>query len=107
MNLQESIRQDLLKFEGFQEEVKEEGSMTSGEDSEYFRAQDAVNMHSVKQKLESVIAELEAVTEWRGKHSHRFFSNGDSAGTGDLYNIANKLKEIDENWDKETELYGM
>jgi hypothetical protein len=43
----------------------------------------------------------------RKKKGHLFFNTGDKAGTGDLYGIKEKLEKIDDEWDDQTELYGM
>ena len=32
--------------------------------------------------------------------------NGDRAGTGNLYNMLEKLENMRDSWDEETELYG-
>ena len=32
---------------------------------------------------------------------------GDKAGTGDLYNMKDKLEQIHDSWEKQTEFYGM
>lgn len=116
-NLVESIRQDLIRFEGFKEEVavdenleaplEEEALVEEPTTPQEWQEADMAKMQHTKAKLEELIAELDADMMWRGKHSRDFFSNGDKAGTGQLGSIIDKLQDINNNWDKDTGLYGM
>jgi hypothetical protein len=45
--------------------------------------------------------------EYRSQNSHLMMRGGDKAGTGDLYNMHDKLKDVLDNWDENTEYYGM
>jgi hypothetical protein len=51
--------------------------------------------------------QLEVAINQRSKFSRELMGNGDKAGTGDLYNMLDRLNKIIEEWDNETELYGM
>jgi len=74
---------------------------------EHFQQADAANMRHAKEMLEKLIRELNVDILWRSHNSDKFFNSGDRAGTGHLQGIADKLQDINKNWDKETELYGM
>ena len=86
------------------ENIDEAGTMTTPEE---WQQADAANMAHAKEKLEKLIRELDVDILWRGHNSDRFFNNGDRAGTGHLESIVDKLRDINKNWDKETQLYGM
>jgi hypothetical protein len=57
--------------------------------------------------LMKTAAQLEVAINQRSKFSRELMGNGDKAGTGDLYNMLDKLNKLIEEWDNETELYGM
>ena len=85
-------------------------SVTEDDDlsAEHFQSQDTANMQNAKEKLEKLIRELDVDILWRGHNSDKFFSGFEErAGVGHLQRIVDKLTDINKNWDKETELYGM
>ena len=86
------------------ENIDEAGGFDTPEE---WQQADAANMRHAKEKLEKLIRELDVFILWRGHNSGRFFNSGDRAGTGHLQGIVDKLQDINKNWDKETELYGM
>ena len=51
--------------------------------------------------------QLEVAIDLRSKFSGELMGMGNKAGTGDLYNLLDKLNELIEDWDNQTELYGM
>ena len=74
---------------------------------DHYRWKNDSQLSIAKDRLEASMKELEHAIQYRAKNSHLFFNTGDKAGTGDLYGIKEKLEKIDDEWDDQTELYGM
>ena len=74
---------------------------------EHYRYVNDSQLSRVQDRLRLTISELDHAIQYRAKNSHLFFNTGDKAGTGDLYGIKDKLEKIDDEWDDQTELYGM
>jgi predicted transcriptional regulator len=79
----------------------------SGHDRQYYRDLDKGQLNHTKSMLMKTAAQLEVAINQRSKFSRELMGNGDKAGTGDLYNMLDKLNKLIEEWDNETELYGM
>ena len=60
-----------------------------------------------KDKLEDCMKQLDYAIQYRAENSHLMLRGGDKAGTGDLYNMKDKLEQIHDSWEKQTEFYGM
>jgi hypothetical protein len=86
--------------ESIEEDDEERGA-------EYYREKDKQHTDYVKAELEEIMSHLDQAITYRYKNSHLFFNSGDKAGTGEMYRMADKLKELHDGWDKSTELYGM
>lgn len=76
-------------------------------DREYYRKQDLGQLNHAKSMLMKTAEQLEVAINLRSKFSKELMTNGNKAGTGDLYNMLDKLNKIIEEWDEQTELYGM
>jgi len=74
---------------------------------EHYRYVNDSQLSRVQDRLRLTISDLDHAIQYRAKNSHLFFNTGDKAGTGDLYGIKEKLEKIDDEWDDQTELYGM
>jgi len=74
---------------------------------DHYRYVNDSQLSRVQDRLRLTISELDHAIQYRAKNSHLFFNGGDKAGTGDLYGIKDKLEKIDDEWDDQTELYGM
>jgi hypothetical protein len=85
--------------------LKEETDEEKG--PEHYRYVNDSQLSRVQDRLRLTISELDHAIQYRAKNSHLFFNTGDKAGTGDLYGIKEKLEKIDDEWDDQTELYGM
>ena len=79
----------------------------SGHDRQYYRDLDKGQLNHTKSMLMKTAAQLEVAINQRSKFSRELMTNGNKAGTGDLYNMLDKLNKLIEEWDNETELYGM
>jgi hypothetical protein len=88
------------KSESVTEDEEEKGP-------EHYRYVNDSQLSRVQDRLRLTISELDHAIQYRAKNSHLFFNTGDKAGTGDLYGIKEKLEKIDDEWDDQTELYGM
>ena len=86
---------------------KAKANEDSGHDRQYYRDQDKGQLNHTKSMLMKTAAQLEVAINQRSKFSRELMGNGDKAGTGDLYNMLDKLNKLIEEWDNETELYGM
>ena len=76
-------------------------------DREYYRDLDKGQLNHTKSMLMKTAGQLEVAINQRSKFSRELMTNGNRAGTGDLYNMLDKLNKLIEEWDNETELYGM
>ena len=85
--------------------LKEETDEEKG--PEHYRYVNDSQLSRVQDRLRLTISDLDHAIQYRAKNSHLFFNTGDKAGTGDLYGIKEKLEKIDDEWDDQTELYGM
>lgn len=94
----------LEKVGSVTDSVKEAGALDTPEE---WQQADKANMDHARLQLQKLIRELDVDILWRGENSREFFNNGDRAGTGQLGSIVDKLRDINKNWDKETQLYGM
>ena len=74
---------------------------------EHHRWKNDSQLSRSKGHLEDTIKTLEMAIEYRSQNSHLMMRGGDKAGTGDLYNMHDKLKDVLDNWDENTEYYGM
>ena len=74
---------------------------------EHHRWKNDSQLSRSKGHLEDTIKTLEMAIEYRSQNSHLMMRGGDKAGTGDLYNMYDKLKDVLDNWDENTEYYGM
>ena len=75
--------------------------------TEYYRELDKGQLNHTKSMLMKTAGQLEVAINQRSKFSRELMTNGNRAGTGDLYNMLDKLNKLIEEWDNETELYGM
>ena len=87
--------------------VKEDSEDDEEKGPEHYRYVNDSQLSRVQDRLRLTISELDHAIQYRAKNSHLFFNTGDKAGTGDLYGIKDKLEKIDDEWDDQTELYGM
>ena len=74
---------------------------------DHYRWKNDSQLSIAKDKLEASIKQLEHAIQYRAENSHLMMRGGDKAGTGDLYNMHDKLKDVLDNWDENTEYYGM
>ena len=98
----EEIREFADRLAQINSEVHEEEH-----DREYYRDLDKGQLNHTKSMLMKTAGQLEVAINQRSKFSRELMGNGDKAGTGDLYNMLDRLNKIIEEWDNETELYGM
>ena len=75
--------------------------------TEYYRELDKGQLNHTKSMLMKTAGQLEVAINQRSKFSRELMTNGNRAGTGDLYNMLDKLNKLIEEWDEQTELYGM
>jgi hypothetical protein len=88
----------------YKESIKEDDEEKG---PEHYRYVNDSQLSRVQDRLRLTISDLDHAIQYRAKNSHLFFNTGDKAGTGDLYGIKEKLEKIDDEWDDQTELYGM
>jgi len=74
---------------------------------EHHRWKNDSQLSRSKGHLEDTLKTLEMAIEYRSQNSHLMMRGGDKAGTGDLYNMYDKLKDVLDNWDESSEYYGM
>ena len=74
---------------------------------DHYRWKNDSQLSIAKDRLESSIEDLKSAIEYRAEHSHLLLRGGDKAGTGDLYSMLDKLQAVYDNWDENTEYYGM
>tara|TARA_B110000858_G_scaffold196981_1_gene257199 strand:+ start:491 stop:1033 length:543 start_codon:yes stop_codon:yes gene_type:complete len=74
---------------------------------DHYRWKNDSQLSIAKDRLEASMKELEHAIQYRAENSHLMMRGGDKAGTGDLYNMHDKLKDVLDNWDENTEYYGM
>jgi len=96
---------NLIKMGLPKEKVK--ANEDEGHDRQYYRDLDKGQLNHTKSMLMKTAGQLEVAINQRSKFSRELMGNGDKAGTGDLYNMLDRLNKIIEEWDNETELYGM
>ena len=75
--------------------------------AEHHRYKNDSQLARSKGHLLDTLETLEMAIEYRSQNSHLMMRGGDKAGTGDLYNMHDKLKDVLDNWDENTEYYGM
>mgnify|MGYP000052902289 FL=1 len=75
--------------------------------AEYYQEKDKQNTDHVKAELEELMSHLDQAITYRYQNSHLMLNSGNKAGTGEMYRMADKLKELHTGWDEATELYGM
>jgi len=75
--------------------------------AEHHRYKNDSQLARSKGHLLDTLETLEMAIEYRSQNSAGFFNNGDKAGTGDLYDMHHKLKDILDNWDENIKYYGM
>ena len=96
----DKLRTGRHRKESVKEDDEERGA-------EHYREKDKQHTDHVKAELEEIMSHLDQAITYRWENSHLFFNNGDKAGAGEMYRMADKLKELHAGWDKSTELYGM
>ena len=74
---------------------------------DHYRWKNDSQLSIAKDRLEASMKQLEHAIQYRAENSHLMMRGGDKAGTGDLYNMHDKLKDVLDNWDEKTEYYGM
>ena len=74
---------------------------------DHYRWKNDSQLSIAKDRLEASMKQLEHAIQYRAENSHLMMRGGDKAGTGDLYNMYDKLKDVLDNWDENTEYYGM
>lgn len=74
---------------------------------DHYRWKNDSQLSIAKDRLEASMKQLEHAIQYRAENSHLMMRGGDKAGTGDLYNMHDKLKDVLDNWDENTEYYGM
>jgi hypothetical protein len=70
---------------------------------DHYRWKNDSQLSIAKDRLEASMKQLEHAIQYRAENSHLMMRGGDKAGTGDLYNMHDKLKDVLDNWDKNTE----
>jgi len=75
--------------------------------AEHYRWKNESQLAVALGRIESAMEELDHAIEYRGENSAKFFNNGDKAGVGSLMSIKGTLQKILDNWEKDTEFYGM
>lgn len=74
---------------------------------DHYRWKNDSQLSIAKDRLEASMKQLEHAIQYRAENSHLMMRGGDKAGTGDLYSMHDKLKDVLDNWDENTEYYGM
>ena len=74
---------------------------------EHYRWKNDSQLSIAKDKLEQTMAELKNAINYREDNQRRLMSNGDRAGSGDLYRMLDKLQELHADWEENTKYYGM
>ena len=90
---------------GQYEAVNEDDEEEKGPD--HYRWKNDSQLSQAERLLAVCIEKLDDAITYRAENSHLFFNNGDKAGTGDLYSMKDKLEELHNSWDEQTEYYGM
>ena len=75
-------------------------------DKQYYRDLDQSQIENAKLQLENAIGQLKIAVNQRSDWGKKLMDNGDRAGTGNLYNMLEKLENMRDSWDEETKLYG-
>ena len=75
--------------------------------AEHYRWKNESQLAVALGRIESAMEEIDHAIEYRGENSAKFFNNGDKAGVGSLMSIKGTLQKILDNWEKDTEFYGM
>ena len=76
-------------------------------DKQYYRDLDKGQLNHTKLMLEKSRGQLKVAIAQRENFGKELMGNGDRAGTGNLYEILEKLEKITDSWEKETELYAV
>ena len=87
------------------ESIKEDDEEEKGPD--HYRWKNDSQLSIAKDKLEQTMEELVTAINYREDNKRNLMSNGDKAGSGDLYRMLDKLRELHDNWDENTKYYGM
>ena len=87
------------------EQVAEDEDEEKGPD--HYRWKNDSQLSIAKDKLEQTMAELKNAINYREDNQRRLMSNGDRAGSGDLYRMLDKLQELHADWEENTKYYGM
>jgi len=90
--------------------VKQTESVTEDDEEkgpEHYRWKNESQLAVALGRIESAMEEIDHAIEYRGENSAKFFNNGDKAGVGSLMSIKGTLQKILDNWEKDTEFYGM
>ena len=74
---------------------------------DYYRWKNDSQLSIAKDRLEACMKQLDHAIQYRAENSHLLLRGGDKAGTGDLYDMKEKLEKIHDSWEKQTEFYGM
>lgn len=85
--------------------LEEDNEEEKGPD--HYRWKNDSQLSIAKDRLEASMKQLEHAIQYRAENSHLMMRGGDKAGTGDLYSMHDKLKDVLDNWDENTEYYGM
>jgi hypothetical protein len=75
--------------------------------AEHYRWKNESQLAVALGRIESAMEEIDHAIEYRGDNSAKFFNNGDKAGVGSLMSIKGTLQKVLDNWEKDTEFYGM
>jgi len=92
---------------GLGESVKAVKEDDEEKGAEHYRWKNESQLAVALGRIESAMEELDHAIEYRGENSAKFFNNGDKAGVGSLMSIKGTLQKILDNWEKDTEFYGM
>ena len=93
------------KLNAVKEEEVSEDNEEKGPD--HYRWKNDSQLSIAKDKLEQTMAELKNAINYREDNQRRLMSNGDRAGSGDLYRMLDKLQELHADWEENTKYYGM
>ena len=74
---------------------------------DHYRWKNDSQLSIAKDRLEACMKQLDHAIQYRAENSHLLLRGGDKAGTGDLYDMKEKLEKIHDSWEKQTEYYGM
>ena len=77
------------------------------QDKQYYRDLDKGQLNHTRLMLDKSKGQLRVAIAQREKFGKELMGNGDRAGTGNLYEILEKLEKIVDSWDEETELYAV